>query len=95
MRGALFLVIVLTALVTTLLAIFGDESYPRLLSLRNAVELQNEKNARLATQVQELRKRASLLQRSDGYLEKVARNELSVARPDELVVFFEEREAPR
>ena len=90
MRGIAFLSIFICAFVATLFSLFGEESYPRFLGLQGHLKLQEERNAQAKSQVEELRGKHKRLGTDLRSLEKAARNELGVARPDDLIVVFEE-----
>ena len=91
MRGVAFLGVLFLALVTTLFSIFGSDSYPHLLTLGNSLLLQEQKNVELGSKVTELKRRVFDLRHDERAIEKAARNELGMARPDELIIFFDRR----
>lgn len=68
---------------------FGDGSYAKLLTLRQSLQVQRLDNAATAQHVQSLRRKIYGLQQDNRVLEKTARNELGMARADELIFFFE------
>lgn len=80
------------AIVTAFFTFVGDESISRLRSLRQAVHEQRVENLELQEEVRSLRQEAYGIVSDDRTLEKVARNELSLARPNELIVVFEDVE---
>jgi len=85
-----FLVLALLAAVFTLL---GDGSYGKLLALRDSLRTQKEINAELEERVRALDARTRGIREDDRALEKEARNQLGLARPNELIFFFEKKES--
>ena len=81
--------ILILLMVLTIHSLFSDQSYAKLTSLDKSLELQQAKNAELNTEVVELKKRLVGLTTNDRVLEKTARNELGMARDDELIFIFE------
>lgn len=71
------------------LTIYGDESYSRYTTLQRSLKLQEQKNQELDQHVRGLRKRVNGLTNDPRELEKAARNELGMARPDELIFIFD------
>ncbi|MCB0317786.1 MAG: septum formation initiator family protein [Bdellovibrionales bacterium] len=69
--------------------LFSDKSYAKLNSLDKSLAYQQEKNIKLNEEVLELKKRLVGLSLNDRVLEKTARNELGMAREDELIFIFE------
>ena len=84
-------VILTCALIIALLALFGDDSFSKLSAMRRGLEFQREKNAELDRDVKGLRREVMGLKSDDRTLEKAARNELGLARPNELVFIFEDQ----
>jgi cell division protein FtsB len=70
----------------------SDDGFSRLTSLNKSLELQQRANARLEDNVQSLKRQVIGLQNDVRTVEKAARSELGMARPDELVVIFEKKE---
>ena len=81
--------IILLALVTLGFLFFGEDSYARISSLNNAIEQQKQKNLELKDKVDQLKEDIHGLQNNPRELEKAARNELGMARPNELIYMFE------
>jgi len=94
MKGLMFFGLVGVAVVTTVLMLVGGSSYPKVSTLEANLETQRRKNADLETHVQSLREKVYGVRHDVRGLEKAARNELGLARPDELVVIFEKQDAP-
>lgn len=90
MRSAAPWILLSCALIIASLTWFGDDSFARLRLLRASLELQRQKNVILSQQVRTLKHETIGLERNDRVLEKAARNRLGLARPDELVVVFDE-----
>ena len=79
-------------LILTLSSIFGEQSYPQLQQLRQSLNKQITKNEKMSSYLQELRQEVIDLQHNDRVLEKTARNELGLAREDELIFIFEKED---
>lgn len=77
------------ATVAVILTIFGGESYGRLNESRRALLSQQDSNHQLKTRVDSLKREVRGLQSDNRSLEKTARNELGLARSDEMVFIFE------
>ena len=86
-----FIMIALAVLVA-LMALFGDNSYYRLLTLQEGLEEQERRNHVAARELGELKAEVAKLQYDDRTLEKAARKELGMARPNELIYLFEDIE---
>ena len=84
------LIILGLAVVTALVSLLGDESYGNLVALRESLTRQAAKNEELGERVEDLRREIHGLQKDDRALEKAARNELGMARSDEIVFVFED-----
>lgn len=80
------------AVLTVLVSLFGGDGMPEVSTLRKALLLQQEQNRELGEKVHNLRRELKDITRTDRGLEKAARSELGLARPDEKVFFFEEDE---
>jgi cell division protein FtsB len=85
------ILLILSALSAALISLVGDDSYSKMRSLEKSVELQHEKNLELTQTVQEMRGEVRGLRSDPRAIEKAARNELGLARPDEQVFVFEKR----
>ncbi len=85
------LAVMLSALLTVILSLFGEDNYSRLEGLKKGVIRQQEENSKISERVSELREQVSLLRNDPRALEKAARNELGLARPNEQVFIFERR----
>ncbi|NMC70008.1 MAG: septum formation initiator family protein [Myxococcales bacterium] len=83
------LILLLTLLVVPFL-IFGDEGIRRVERLETELEQIRTENGKLEARVRELRRRLEAYRTRPGYLEDVARDELGLVRPDELVLVFPE-----
>lgn len=92
MRITAPLVILACALVAAAFSFLSDDGFSRLTSLNKSLELQQRANARLEDNVQSLKRQVVGLQNDVRTVEKAARSELGMARPDELVVIFEKKE---
>jgi cell division protein FtsB len=76
-------------------AIFAGESYGRLRELSALLSSQKDSNQRLKDNVTALKQEVFALEHDSRTLEKAARNELVLARPDEMVFIFEDKEINR
>lgn len=86
--------IVLLSLVT----IIGERGALHLWRLRGEKNRLDEQNYRLQKENEALRQRISRIRNSDDYLEKIAREELNLVRPGDIVYRFQNqasRRAPR
>ena len=79
------------ALFTVVLSLFGENSYSRLEGLRHAVIRQIDDNTKSQIKVSELRQSVDSLRSDPRALEKAARNELGLARPNEQIFIFEQK----
>lgn len=70
----------------------SDDGFVRLSSLNRRLEQQHRANAKLADTVQALKREVQGLQADPRTVEKAARSELGMSRPDEVVVIFEKKE---
>ena len=83
------LLVTLLAVFVGLFCIFGDNSYGKLQSLRESLRIQNSKNTELGGVVGDLRREVRSLQTDPRAIEKAARDELGMARPNEMIFFFD------
>ena len=81
------LILVLTLLTVPFL-IFGDEGLQRVERLEAELTQIRRDNGKLEARCRELRRRLEAYRTRPGYLEDVARDELGLVRPDELVLVF-------
>ena len=89
MKGLAPGIILFCALIAALFSLFGDDSYGRMQSLEKSLGAQLQKNEELHAHVSELKRDVYGLQHDDRILEKAARNELGMARPDEMIFIFD------
>ncbi|MBN8548582.1 MAG: septum formation initiator family protein [Deltaproteobacteria bacterium] len=82
-------IILFCALVAALFSLFGDDSYGRMQSLEKSLAAQQQKNSELNAHVSTLKRDVYGLQHDNRVLEKAARNELGMARPDEMIFIFD------
>ena len=92
MKGLAPAVVLLGLVVLTLISLFGGDSFSRLRAMQDGLEQQHDKGNALESEVVELRREVYGLQHKDRVLEKAARNELGMARPDELIFIFQEKQ---
>jgi cell division protein FtsB len=89
MRNFVPYILFVLALVTLGLLLFGENSYDRIFDLRNNLAQQKQKNIEISEKVDNLKREVFGLQSSPRALEKAARNELGMARPNEQIYIFE------
>jgi cell division protein FtsB len=89
MKQYIALSLLVGAFAVVLFSLFGDDSYTRLQSLRRSIENQQLKNAELEGRVTKLQSEISSIRFDDKQLETTARNELGMARPNELIFRFD------
>jgi cell division protein FtsB len=70
--------------------VVNDGSYQDLQSMQQSLSQHQIKNQEIASEVARLRYEAESLQNNDRYLEKVVRRQLLLARPNEVVVLFDD-----
>lgn len=75
------------------LSILGAGGLPSLEAARASLQSQEEKNEELREQVNALRSFASEISTNNRTLEKAARNELGMARPNEKIFIFEDEDS--
>lgn len=93
MRKYLPLLFLACAVITALVSFLGDNSYSKLQALRNGLLVQREENQKLESYVNDLKREVQGLNQDPRVLEKAARNELGLARPNETIFLFEESDA--
>jgi cell division protein FtsB len=81
------LILILTLLTVPFL-IFGDDGLQRVDRLEAELTQIRRENGKLEARCRELRRRLEAYRTRPGYLEDVARDELGLVRPDELVLVF-------
>ncbi len=84
-------ILVVCSLVTAALSFVADDSFAHLSALRRSVEEQRQANEELAGTVGTLRREVQGLQRDPRSVERAARSELGMARPNEIVVVFDKK----
>ena len=88
-KRPMLVILLLCGAAFTLVTLFGDDSYSRLNTLQRSLEAQKSLNADLKQRVDSLDSEVRSIQVNDRELEKHARNELGLARPNELIFLFE------
>ncbi len=68
-----------------------DNSYSRLILMKENIQRQTDKNSELRKEVDELHTKVYNLQNNPRELEKAARNKLGMARPGEEIFIFEKK----
>lgn len=93
MRRFAPIILIAAAMCTGAFALLGDDSIANMHQLSQALDEQRARNDALEQEVRELRSFVRGLQQNPRVLEKTARNELGMARPDEKVFVFREESA--
>jgi cell division protein FtsB len=83
------LLIVAFALLIAGISFVLDDGFAKVASLRRSVEQQQRTNAKLVEGVDSLKREVNGLQNDPRLVEKAARSELGMVRPDEMIVIFE------
>ncbi|RMD88237.1 MAG: septum formation initiator family protein [Candidatus Dadabacteria bacterium] len=89
MKRVIALVVLSIGLLATAHFIAGKEGLQKLELLRDALEKRRAYNAKLKKDVMKLRREIYNIQNDPRALEKVARERLGMARPNELIFLFE------
>ena len=95
MRATAPIVILALALCAAAFSFLSDDGFSRLASLSTSLDQQRRSNDHLEENVEALKRQVLGLQNDPRTVEKAARSELGMARPDELVVIFEKKEQSR
>jgi len=91
-RAQVFPILILAlTLLTVPFLIFGDDGLGRVDRLDTELRQIRQENGKLEAMCAELRRRLDAYRTRPGYLEDVARDELGLVRPDELVLVFPEQ----
>jgi cell division protein FtsB len=72
----------------------GEGSYARLLAVKKSLNAQERHNQELGEKIKTLKDRVYGLSHDQRQLEKAARNELGMAKPDELIIVFDRDGGP-
>jgi cell division protein FtsB len=92
MKGLIPIAFLISLLVIVAISILGKGGYPHLQSLRHSLDRQNSRNDDRQLHIKDLKAEVYSLERDDRALEKAARENLGMARPNEEVYFFEDSE---
>jgi len=87
--------VLLGALFIGALSLFGDNNFSKLRKLETSLEQQKKSNTKWREEVTDLRHEVHGLQTDARAIEKAARNELGMARPNEKVFIFESPKGSR
>jgi cell division protein FtsB len=93
MRSTATLFLLLGALAVAAFSFLSDDGLGKLSNLTRTLEQQQRTNARLSDTVHALKREVHGLQSDSRTVEKAARSELGMARPGEMVVIFEKKDA--
>ena len=89
MKGLAPGIILFCALIAALASLYFDDSYGRMQQLKRNLSEQQVHNEQLREQVTSLKHEVNGIQNNDRELEKAARNELGMARPNEMIFIFD------
>ncbi len=84
------LALLTVAIVSVPMLVLGDAGLPRWRALREALTEAEHENDRLEREVRDLREEVEALRHDPEAIERIARDELGLAREDELVFQFGE-----
>lgn len=93
MRSTATLFLLLGALAVAAFSFLSDDGFGKLSNLSRTLEQQQRTNARLSDTVHALKREVHGLQSDPRTVEKAARSDLGMARPGEMVVIFDKKEA--
>lgn len=98
-RGSLYcmrmsgpILVVVFALAVAAVSYLLDDGFAKVASLQRSVEQQRRANSKLAEGVEVLKREVTGLQSDPRVVEKAARSELGMVRPDEMIVIFEKKQ---
>jgi cell division protein FtsB len=80
------------AIAVTFLSLFGDDSFYRLSALRESALQQEKINQMNRENIDDLKDSVDSLRNGGRALEKAARNELGLARPNEQIFIFDSKD---
>jgi cell division protein FtsB len=86
------ILIVAFALLIAALSFILDDGFAKVASLKRNVEQQQRANAKLTEGIAVLKREVNGLQNDSRIVEKAARSELGMVRPDEMIVIFDRKE---
>jgi cell division protein FtsB len=86
------ILIVVFALLIAVVSFLLDDGFAKVASLQRSVEQQQRSNSKLAEGIQVLKREVNGLQNDPRVVEKAARSELGMVRPDEMIVIFEKKQ---
>jgi len=89
LRWLLPLALILGAVVAVPILILGDEGLPRYRRLRYELEDARSQNRRLRHEIEGLREEIQALRTEPTALEHIARDELGMIKPDEVIFQFQ------
>ncbi len=92
MRSTTSLYILLFALAAAIVSFVADDGFTKLSVLNRNLDQQRRTNEKLETKVTALREQVKGLQVNPRTIEKAARSELGMARPNEVIVVFEKQD---
>lgn len=89
MRRSAPFIIMIALLAACVFSILGEDGYRKLVMLRRALAAQVEDNTQSMNELNALKRKVKGLRSDPRALEKSARNELGMARPDEMIFIFD------
>lgn len=87
------IILIIAALAASTVSLLGSGSFSTLISLRRSIVEEELGNQNRVNKVIELRNEIDGLMHDDRALERAARNRLGLARPNELIFFFDDERA--
>jgi cell division protein FtsB len=92
-RAAIPLALLAGAAVAVPLKVFDPRGFERVERLHRELDVMNETNGRLKRENEALKQEIRAFHSDPGYIEKVARDELGMVGPDEVIYQFPEEPA--
>jgi cell division protein FtsB len=84
-----YVALILLVAILSIFAAFSGDGYGRVTELRALLERQQEANQHAQNRLNQLKQEVFSVQHSNRALEKAARNELTLARDDEMIFIFD------
>lgn len=91
MRQLIPFTVIVILLFMTVWSLLGSGGVSQVVELQKSLDMQRVQNGELKSYVTQLRRRTQAIRNDDRALEKAARDELGMARPNELIFFFEKK----
>lgn len=91
MRKTATLILLVIAVSTAVLSLFGDDTFSKLQALQAGFRDQKKTNQKLEQRNEEMRREIAGLQNDPRAIEKAARGKLGMANQDEIVIIFDKK----